>query len=344
MEKKKDNKIIKVDNDFTTLAFRYTQEEMDILFYVISLVKSDQMNYSFHISDIEKASGREFNRTRFRNSVIRLGNRVLENFKSADEWEVYWLFSGIKFEKGVVQVLMNPKIMPFLCSLKKNYTSLELSSSLRLGGKHSKRLYLLLSRWKNTGGKIFEIDELKKIMGFSSDDKEKNQNSFIFRRQIERSLEDLNKNSELKIEPQWIKSRNKFTHIQFKITKNRKTLDPVDIKADLELVQMRRALSVFDISDEVIERLHSEGCTMKDVNKAKEKANQAIAHGTVVNNPGSYLIECFKSMGFLSDDSSRKEKIAIYRKMLENGIPLEPFAAMMKKERITMKDVTEAFK
>lgn len=331
-------KIIRVDNSFTECQFNYTQEELDILFFLMSIIRKNQTEYLFSISDIEVLAGKQMNSKRFRVSISELGKRPYESLRSEDDWDVVFLFRSVKYRRGMISVEINEEMISILCDLKSNYTSIQLASGFRLNGKYSKRLYLLLSRWKRTGGKVYEIDHLMDILQYER--KDTKDRIVSFKRMLSTAIKDINKNTEMHIDdPEWIKTGRPFTHVKFSIRKGRRINDLLDFNADTELVEMKKKLLPTGISSEDIERLHAEGCTMKDVKRVYEHAEQAIKNGTKISNPGAYVLECFRRAGFLQDIGRKHELIETYRRLIENGTPVELLTDLLKKEGISIKEV-----
>ena len=336
-KKVKSNDLIKVDNRFTQMHFKYTQEEMDILFYVMSIVRDDITRDEFSVSDMEEISGKTIQRNRFRDSITRLGKRPYEITHSEDRWKTIFIFRSIEYDCGIDRVSHNDEMIPILCDLKKNYTKLQLASGFRLNGKYSKRLYMLLCRWRNKGGMIYEIDDLMETIHFQMEDS--GNRITWFKQMIARAVSDINENTDIFVETEWLKTGRKTTHINFKLRKGKLKAQELDILTDPEYVRMQTMLMPCGVPEKLIERLYSEGCTFKMADDVRKKATQAIINGTVVANPGAYLIQCFKNRGFLKDEVERAQKIAVYRDLISNGTPLEMLKPLLEREGIFAEEV-----
>ena len=108
----KSNDLIKVDNRFTQMHFKYTQEEMDILFYVMSIIRDETTRYEFAVSDIEDISGKEIQRSRFRDSITRLAKRPYEITHSEDKWKTLFIFKSIEYDCGIIRLSLNEEMIP----------------------------------------------------------------------------------------------------------------------------------------------------------------------------------------------------------------------------------------
>jgi plasmid replication initiation protein len=108
---------------------KYTQEEMDILSHVMSIIRSDRTEYQFSVSDIEQVGGKKINKTQFRTSILNLAQRPYEKFYSEDKWETFFIFKSIEYDNNAtIKISLNEEVLLLLCDLKANYTKIQLSS------------------------------------------------------------------------------------------------------------------------------------------------------------------------------------------------------------------------
>lgn len=330
-------KIVRVANHFTDLVFKYTQEEMDILFFLMSVIIKERLEYSFTVSDIEAVSGREINNTRFRKSIVNLGKRPYEDIRSEDNWDTFFLFVSLRMRDGVMTVTINKDLIPILCDLKSEYTSLQLASGFRLNGKYSKRLYLSLARWKGLGGYIYEVDMLMTILQYER----KKESDAIggFKRIVTRAVIDINDNTEIHVGVEWIKTGKRVTHVKFSVRKGKRCNDVVDYNSDMELLMMKKELIPRGVSEDVVERMHAEGCTMEDVRRIMNYAIQAINNGTHVNHPSAYLTECFRKAGFLKEEDDRLRKIETYRRLISSGTQVALIEELLIQDGISINEI-----
>lgn len=336
--KAKSNDLIKVDNRFAEMHFKYTQEEMDILFYVMSIIRTDTTEYRFAVSDIEKVSGKKINNVQFRESILSLAKRPYEKFLSDDKWETFFVFKSIRYDNGSIRLSLNEEVVPLLCDLKANYTQLQLASGFRLNGKYSKRLYLLMCRWRNLGGKIYEIDEIANILKFEMKDGDRS-NVGNFKKMLTRAANDINSNTDIFLEAKWIKTGRNTTHVNFLIRKGKVREDDMKRLSDPELGKMKALLMPCGIPELLVERLYSEGCHFAAANMVHKQALKAISNGTRVDMPGAYLLQCFRQKGYLMSDEERNTKIRVYREMIENGAEPETLRPVLDRLGIFIEEV-----
>ena len=294
-------------------------------------------DYEFSIPNIEALSRKTIQRNQFRNSITNLAKRPYEMEYSEDRWKTIFVFKSIEYDHGVIRICLNEEMLPILCDLKSNYTQIQLTSGFRLNGKYSKRLYLLLCRWRNLGGKIYEIDELMDILQY--DVKESKNIITWFKQIIERASGDINENTDIHVDLKWLKTGRKTTHVNFSIRKGKLREEDMMILTDPNLGKMKALLMPCGIPETLVERLYSEGCDVPTAEKIKNQAIRAIEKGTKIDMPGAYLIKCFKGKGFLMSDEERNTKIKIYREMIEHGADPETLRPILDRLGIFIEEI-----
>ena len=147
--------------------------------------------------------------------VDALYNASVE-FKEGD-WEVEtrWVASKAKKIKGggAVRFKWGEDVHAGLCSLRNGFKSYQLRSIAKLDTSHAIRLYEILLRYKDTGTRIVEINELKEMLGIPN--KYPAYNDFK-RYTIEPSIKQLNAKSNMRVEYTTKKQGRKVTHLVFK--------------------------------------------------------------------------------------------------------------------------------
>lgn len=100
----------------------------------------------------------------------------LRSFEWEDEKMDKWFEVGFinygEWDKGVVEVQISKKILPFLVELTKKYTEYSLTVAMGLKSKWSQRMYELCCQFRNAGGFYLEVSELRRM--FALEDKYRN--------------------------------------------------------------------------------------------------------------------------------------------------------------------------
>jgi len=87
------------------------------------------------------------------------------NFTYTDEVEDDWLTCGFinyaHIKKGIAEIQVSHKLMPFLVELSSQYTAYSLHVAMSLKSKWSQRMYELCQKWQGTDGFRISVDDLR---------------------------------------------------------------------------------------------------------------------------------------------------------------------------------------
>ena len=88
------------------------------------------------------------------------------NFTYANEVDDDWLTCGFinyaHIKKGIAEIQVSHKLMPFLVELSSQYTAYSLHVAMSLKSKWSQRMYELCQKWQGTDGFRITVDELRR--------------------------------------------------------------------------------------------------------------------------------------------------------------------------------------
>lgn len=168
MEDFNEKKVIWQDNFITSGRYEMTSLEKNILYAVLAqLKKTDPIGHTYLVStkDITGLNGERINYENFRKSTEKLLTRVIEGILPNGNLLQVNFISHAEYLKnqGVISIGLSPKVVPFFMDLKKNFTTFDLDTALSLKSIYSKRIYEILSRYKNLPNKRFtlNIEQLK---------------------------------------------------------------------------------------------------------------------------------------------------------------------------------------
>jgi plasmid replication initiation protein len=165
--------IIAQDNRLTTSRYELTLIEKRIFYYIIKEVRSkyntgqrdlfDDLILNIKVSDLCKEVNQEDNKKETRKALEKFRSR---NFTYANEDEDDWLTCGFinyaHIKKGIAEVQVSHKLMPFLVELSSQYTAYSLHVAMSLKSKWSQRMYELCQKWQGTDGFRISVDDLRK--------------------------------------------------------------------------------------------------------------------------------------------------------------------------------------
>lgn len=157
-----DKKTIWQDNFITSGRYEMSSLEKNILYCVLSQVKpTTPKDYIYKVSarDIGR-NGENVNYENIRKATEKLLSRVLEGrLPNGNMLQVNFIsHAEYLTNQGVIQIGISPMMLPFLIDLSKNFTTFDLETALSLKSIYSKRIYELLSMYKNFDNKTFVRD------------------------------------------------------------------------------------------------------------------------------------------------------------------------------------------
>jgi plasmid replication initiation protein len=160
---------------------------------------------------------------------LPLNGSLYDNLKSATkslfnravtihdpEWVglVRWV-QGVfyKRDSSAIRLVFSKEVAPYLTALESNFTSYPLEKIGNLTSVYAVRLYELLIQFKTTGLRILEIDELRNILGLTTE-------YSLFKdlrvNVIELAIEQINQHTDIKVKYEATKTGRKFTHLEFR--------------------------------------------------------------------------------------------------------------------------------
>jgi len=288
-----DNQILAQDNALTSSRHEYTSLEKNIMYSVMGeLRKSDietgKKFYHVSIRDLQDKTGVESRYVDYKNAIDRMIDKSFKIQKENGNYLHVNLFSSAEYlaGTGVIEVELSEKIKPYLLELKSNFTTFQLEMALTLRSKFSKRLYEMLSQYKDTGFMNLEINELKSRLGLISNDGTVQYEKWsAFERYVMKvAQKEINKVTDITFNYKPKKQGRSFTDIDFFITHEpyQVIIDFKDQKTEI----FSRLINKFGLNklqaQKVIEK-HDE----KHINKTLYKIQTGVRDGAI-KNVGAY--------------------------------------------------------
>ena len=146
---------IRQHNAITTARYEMTACEMDIVFYLLSLLKKEDNIGTFYrvkVTELQQLTGRQWNYQQFFDATSALRSReyIIKNEKERRTLQVGLLASAEYLHgQGVIELEVSEKMRPYLIDLKRNFTSFRLQAAFNLSSKYAKRVYQMASQWKD---------------------------------------------------------------------------------------------------------------------------------------------------------------------------------------------------
>lgn len=214
-----ENNLVVKKNPLVNARYKLNPLELKIILSVVGMIDKDDSDfwtYQIRVSDLD-ADYKNLQR-----AARSLMKRLFE-IENDDEWVMMPWFSYMAYKKreGVLECHFDPKLKPYLLHLKDNFTAYTLKSVLPMRSSYSIRIYELLKQYETIGSRVFNLDELLKILQVP---KSYHIWRAFSRRVLEPAKKEINQHSDITINYQPVKTGRKITAINFRIAPNLKKL------------------------------------------------------------------------------------------------------------------------
>ncbi|WP_176464551.1 replication initiation protein [Flectobacillus sp. BAB-3569] len=143
--------------------------EKNIIYMVMSQIKKEDSADKIYIvaaRELMLLTGSEIKYTDFQKATAKLVTRLLQGTLPNGNILQTTFVSSAEYIRGqgLIELTISPKIRPFYIDLKKEFTTFQLNIALNLHTIYAKRLYEILSMFKNMRNQKFRVNlfELKK--------------------------------------------------------------------------------------------------------------------------------------------------------------------------------------
>lgn len=310
--KEKVNKGIEVkhSNLFTQVRYSFTALELDVivcLMYHLKLKGWTEQAVQIPLATFQKYREGEVKRWHLFEALSRLGEKQAKIFNKDESFEIIQFISYSSIPKGSGYLYIEvPKVSLKLYEpLQTHFTTYQLEQSLSFQSKFTKRMYHLLSQYKNLGVWRVKIDELKQLLGLVDESgKEKYDYNMFKKRVLEVVYNEL---VEHQCEIQFTysetgKERKKITELTFFITFKPAT----SIKQFRDRPEFATLVNYYKLSDyqatQVLANV-SQSDIEQTCNEIREKYRV-----NEVKNVGAYTAKVFKDKFALQYEVEKKVK------------------------------------
>ena len=235
--------VVRQHNAITQARYDYTACQLDIFFYLLSRLRRDDTpdrEYTIYVKDVEALTGRQWNYQQLREATADMGSRMFE-VESEQTYQQLWMFQRVEYikGKGCLQIQLATPIRPYLFNLKENFTSYQLHSALKLSSKYAKRIYQLVSQWKDKATtRTYPLDEFKQMLHLK-DPKGKEPELFqnvsqLKARVLDIAVRQVSEHTDLKIDYTLIKKGRAYDAVRFTIARQQPQQLPIPFEQPTE--------------------------------------------------------------------------------------------------------------
>lgn len=355
------NVTVKAQNKLVSSKFKYTQCQMDLLFYILHIVKDNEKVYVFPMQNIAKLTGRQYHSLELKKQTAGLASKIFTIEEEEEKWSHTVLFQQITYDHGIVTVTLNDVALDLFKQTKSEFSYIELKSGLLLNKKYDKRLYWLLSQWRVAGSKEYKLDELRELLDLV-DEKGRPQYSqpSELRVLIDTTCKEISAITDINVEPVWRKTGRCFTSIVFNLSPNQKRLpldqSDIDYNQSQEKGETLQYFKQYGLTDDQRIEMWDRGCRLSDFKKIVADVKKAAVKSKI-EDPAAYLVTCIINAGYIRPkekanlkeviaannrkefNKKRNEMIALINEAVASGENIASFKVMMDKFGITEKDL-----
>ena len=317
-----DKSYVKQHNAITSGRYEYTACMLDILFMTLAMInveKPKERTFQIYQRDIEAITGHKWNYQQLREATEGMGSRMFE-IETPKSLKQLWLFSSVEYLLGTGSFLVkvNEDAMPYFFELKDNFTMLHLKSVLSCTSKFAKRLYAIACQWRSVGSHVFEISELKQMLGLiDKSGKEQYERFSEFKSKVlEIAEKQINEHTDINISYEYIKKGRSFHKIKLLINKEPAKQPELPFYIDIDYTKsveenvkeamfktFKNSIMTYGISEEYADIL-SKKISRNEFEKVTEELNKkVIAEKSLSAWPAEriakYLVGVFQNKGVL---------------------------------------------
>lgn len=234
---------IRQHNVLTNARYDYTELQLDVFFFMLSRLRKDQttVKYELPIKELSSLTGKQYHLPYLRQATADMGSRMFE-IEDKKSYRQIWMFQSVHYllGQGIIEIKLTEDILPYLFSLRDNFTSYTLAAALRLSSKYAKRIYQYCSQWKDLGEtKKYDIQEFKKMLGLLDEkgNEKIKQIGQLREKVLDIAVKQINAHTELYISYKLEKRVRTYTHIVFTV-KSQALAEPIpfDLVATAQLL------------------------------------------------------------------------------------------------------------
>lgn len=213
-------KVVKSNDLIQKSRFNLQTQEQKIILYLISKIQPEDMElkeHNFNIRDFCKVCGLDadngFNYRYLKKTLKDLRDKsIWITLDDGSEALLSWLDTVIMQPKnGTVRVKISEMIKPYLLQLKEKFTQYELLYTLAMRSQYSIRLYEILKSYEFQHRKLFDIDELKRLLSAENYTRYPDFKRYV----LDIAMREINDLSDLSITYEAIKDGKRYAKIQF---------------------------------------------------------------------------------------------------------------------------------
>lgn len=220
MTESRDYKVVKSNDLIQKSRFQLTLQEQKIILYVISKIKPNEEDFiilDFSIIEFCKVCGIDCdngkNYKNVKNTIKALADKsVWIMLGSGTETLIRWINKAwINKKSGIIKIRLDDDMKPYLLQLQERFTQYELLYTLAMRSQYSIRLYELLKSYEYKRRKVFDIEELKRLLSAENYSRFPDFKRYV----LDISMREINDLSDLTVTYEIIKEGRRYAKLDF---------------------------------------------------------------------------------------------------------------------------------
>ncbi len=282
-------------NDLVEARYRLTSNEQKLVIAMVSCIEpedDDFKTYKFRIVELGEFMG--IKHREIYKEIYDIANRLRKKDINIYDQESHsfinlgWLSSSKYFiGEGIVELRFDPNLKPYLLNLKKKFVKYKPEVIKQINSGYSIRIYELLKQYEKIGKRIFDIDELRAILGISQSEYKR---YFDFKKRVlDPAKQDLNNYADIEINFTEIRNGKKVNYIEFHIISN------INDKDGIKDIEAKQVISIRDVKQVTLVHIELQSIHNKLVNYLL--LSQAQAKEVIGKFSKEYLLDQISNIG-----------------------------------------------
>ncbi len=218
-------------NSLIRAAYKLTTNEQKLILIAISLISPDDKDFHTYeitiktIAEILKVKRKDLHKS-IENITFNILKKPFKYVNDKNERVQLNWFSICKYKEGIVKFRFDPEIKSLLLDLKENFTSYYLGYAVKLKSRHAIRMYELLRQVKSIVNVIFELEELRYLLGI---EKEEYPDYYMFKKRIIlASQKELKEKTDISFDFKEIKKVRRVIKLKFIVKPNTRKVEEAE--------------------------------------------------------------------------------------------------------------------
>lgn len=214
--------LIVKSNDLIEASYRLNLYEQRLILFLMSKIKKEDVKFRTCIISVKefaetydldlKNTYHEIKKTT--KSLTEKSMTIKDKKNPKNYVHISWLASA-SYINGILELEFSEKLSPYLLALKDNFSKYELGEFVTFTGTYTIRLYQMFKQYLTIGYRYYSLDEFRRILKLE-DKYPKYSNLKI--KVIKSALDEINAQSNLRVELEEKKSGKKVVGVGFKIS------------------------------------------------------------------------------------------------------------------------------